>query len=105
MKAWNRRTGALAAVALTGLIGGVSAVDAQEPDEYFDRLSDNVKIVVIEVNERLGGLDAACDLALEERGTEINRTVDDLTQRDALTGAGFFALDAGNYYNTRCRDR
>jgi hypothetical protein len=103
MTHWRRLLSVL--IALGALIGGLSVAKAQEADESFDRLSENVKNVVVEVNGQLGDLDGVCNTDLNARSAQINRSVEALKERNELTGFGFYALDAGNYYNGRCRDR
>lgn len=106
MSFWRNQPGALFALAaVAGLVAGLSAAGAQDADEVYYRLSENVKKVVIDVNAQLGDLDGVCATELEARTKKINSSVADLRQRGELTGTGFYALDAGNYYNKLCRDR
>ena len=101
----NLRSVLFALIPLIGVMGVLSAAKGQGTDEIFDRLSADVKKVVVDVNTRLGDLDGVCKTDLKARSAEINRSVGALKEQGEVTGAGFYALDAGNYYNKSCRDR
>lgn len=94
-----------AAIALAFVAGSTAVSMAEEGNEAFERLSENVKMIVLETNKQLGDLDQICELERAERLSEINRIIAEFRADGKLTGVGFFSLDVGNYYNRRCRDR
>ena len=94
-----------AASAVTFVVGTISGSVAEVGNEAFERLSDNVKAIVLETNEQLGDLDQICEMERAARLSEINRIIAEFRESGKLTGVGFFSLDVGNYYNRRCRDR
>ncbi len=103
---WKRAAGIGAAIAMTFVVGTTAvSIAEEEGNEAFELLTDNVKALVLEANEQLGGLDQICELERVERLSEFNRIVAEFRENGKLTGVGFYSLDVGNYYNMRCRDR
>ncbi len=102
---WKRASVVGAAFALTFVVGTTTISTAEEGNEVFERLSENVKAIVLETNKQLGDLDLICEMERAERFSEFNRIIADLRASGKLTGVAFYSLDVGNYYNRRCRDR
>ena len=102
---WKRAAAVGAAIAVAFVVGSTEISMAEEGNEAFERLSDNVKAIVLETNEQLGDLDQICEMERAARLAEINRIIAEFRASGKLTGVGFYSLDVGNYYNRRCRDR
>ena len=102
---WRRAVVVGAALAVVFVVGATEISMAEEGNEAFESLSDNVKAIVLETNEQLGGLDQICEMERAAKLAEINRIIAEFRESGKLTGVGFYSLDALNYYNRRCRDR
>ena len=100
-----RSAAVCAAFAVTFAVGTIAGSVAEEGNEAFERLSDNVKAIVLETNKQLGDLDQICAMERVARLSEINRVIAEFIESGKLTSVGFFSLDVNNYYNRRCRDR
>lgn len=102
---WKQAPIVGAAFAVIFVVGTTTVSMAEEGNEAFELLSDDVKAIVLETNKQMGDLDRICELERTARLSEINQVIADLRASGKFTGVGFFSLDVGNYYNRRCRDR